>query len=74
MTLLIKDTRSRPMGMPEASIIFSVEAAGQVYNQTNEFVDLGGGVYHNVYLSIEVDRNMRNALCSSRQDTLELYD
>ena len=28
----------RPKGMPESTAIFSVEAAGQVYNQTNEFV------------------------------------
>ena len=28
--------------MPESTAIFSVEAAGQVYNQTNEFVYLGG--------------------------------
>ena len=33
----------RAKGMPEsAAITFSVEAAGQVYNQTNEFVHLGG--------------------------------
>ena len=32
----------RAKGMPESTIIFSVEAAGQVYNQTSEFVYLGG--------------------------------
>ena len=32
----------RTMGMPESTAIFSVEAAGQVYNKTNEFVYLGG--------------------------------
>ena len=32
----------RAKGMPESTGIFSVEAAGQVYNQTNEFVYLGG--------------------------------
>ena len=30
----------RAKGMPEATAIFSVEAAGQVYNQTNELVYL----------------------------------
>ena len=40
---------------------FSVEAAGQVYNQTNEFVYLGGNVNHNADLSIEADRRIRNA-------------
>ena len=29
-------------GVPESTAIFNVEAAGQVYNQTNEFVYLGG--------------------------------
>ena len=47
--------------MPESTVIFSVEAAGQVYNQTNEFVYLGGNVNHNADLSIEVDRRIRNA-------------
>ena len=32
----------RAKGMPESTAIFSVEAADQMYNQTNEFVYLGG--------------------------------
>ena len=63
----------RAKGMPEPTAIFSVEAAGQVYNQTNEFVYLGGNVNHNADLSIEVDRRIRNAWCSFRKYTLELY-
>ena len=46
--------------MPKASAIFSVEATDHVYNQTNEFVYLGGNANHNADLSIEVDRRMRN--------------
>ena len=46
----------RAKGMPEYLAIFSVEATGQAYNQTNEFVYLGGNVNHNTDLSIEVDR------------------
>ena len=64
----------RAKGMPESTATFSVEAAGQVYNQTNEFVYLGGNVNHNADLSIEVDRRIRNAWCSIRKYTLELYD
>ena len=60
--------------MPESTATFSVEAAGQVYNQTNEFVYLGGNVNHNADLSIEVDRRIRNAWCSFRKYTFELYD
>ena len=48
----------RAKGMPESTAIFSVEATGQVYNQTNEFVYLGGDVNHNADLSIEVDRRI----------------
>ena len=63
----------RAKGMPESTAIFSVEAASQVNNQTNEFVYLGGNVNHNTDLSIEVDRRIRNAWCSFRKYTLELY-
>ena len=58
--------------MPEFTAIFSVEAAGQVFNQTNEFVYLGGSVNHNANLSIEVDRRIRNAWRSFWKYTLEL--
>ena len=51
-----------------------MEAAGQVYNQTNEFVYLGGNANHNADPSIEVDQRIRNAWCSFRKYTLELYD
>ena len=64
----------RAKGMPESTAAFSVEAAGQVYNQTNEFVYLGGNVNHSADLSIEVDRRIRNAWRSFRKYTLELYD
>ena len=64
----------RAKRMPESTAAFSVEPAGQVYNQTNEFVHLGGNVNHNADLSIEVDRRIRNAWCSFLKYTLELYD
>ena len=64
----------RAKGMPESTATFSVEAAGKVYSQTNEFVYLGGNINHNAKLSIEADRRIRNAWCSFRKYTLELYD
>ena len=64
----------RAKGMPEPTTIFSVEAAGQVYSQANEFVYLRGNVNHNADLSIEIDRYIRNAWCSLWKYTLELYD
>ena len=36
--------RLRAKGMPESTATFSVEAADQVHNQTNECVYLGGNV------------------------------
>ena len=64
----------RAKGRPESTATFSVEAAGQVYDQVNEFVYLGGNVNHNADLSIEVDRRTPNAWCSFRKYSLELYD
>ena len=61
-------------GTPDAAATFSVEAAGQVYKQTNNFVYLGGNVNHDADLSIEVDRRIRNVWCSFRKYSLELYD
>ena len=63
----------RAKGMTESTAAFTVEAAGQEYNQTNEFGYLGGNVNHNADLSIEVDRRTRNVWCSFRKYTLELY-
>ena len=56
----------RTRRMPDAIATFSVEAAGQVYKQTHEFVYLGGNVNYHADLSIEVDRRIRNAWCSFR--------
>ena len=63
----------RAKGMAGFTATSSVEAAGQVYNQTDEFVYLGGNVNHNADLSIEVNRRIRNAWCSFRKYTLKLY-
>ena len=53
-----------PKGRREPAAIFSVEAAGLVYNQTNKLVYLGGNVNHNTDLPIVVNRCIRNAWCS----------
>ena len=58
----------------DSTTLFSVEAAGQVYNQTNEFVYLGGNISYDAGLSIEIDRRILNAWCIFRKYTLELYD
>ena len=61
-------------GMPKSTAIISGDAAGQVYDQTNEFVYLGGNFKHDADLSIEVDQRIRNVWCSSRKYALELND
>ena len=61
-------------GMPDSTDIFSVEAARQVFNQTNEFVFLGGGVSPNADLPMGVERCIRNASTRFRMHTLKLYD
>ena len=62
----------RAKGMSESTTIFSAEAAGTVYNQTNEFVYLGGNVNRNADLSIEIDRRIRNVWRSFRKYILKL--
>ena len=64
----------RTKGMSESIATFSVQAAGQLHNKTNEFVCLEGNVSHNANLSIAVNRRIRIAWCSFRKYTLEVYD
>ena len=64
----------RIRGMSDATATFSVEAAGHAYKQTHDFVYLGGDINHHADLSIEIDRRIRNAWCSSRMYSLEMYD
>ena len=64
----------RAKWMSEYIAIFSVEAGCQVYNQTNEFVYLGGNVNHNADLSIEIGRRIHNSRRTFRKYTLEVYD
>ena len=64
----------RTKGIPEAPAIFSVEAAGQVYNQANEFLYLGGNANQNAERSIDVGQRIPNAWFSFWEYTLEVYD
>ena len=64
----------RTKGVLDSTDTFSVEAAGQVYSQTNEFVYLAMNVNHGADLPIEVNPRIRNAWCSFRKYTLKLYD
>ena len=64
----------RTKGTPESIATFSVEAADQVYNQTNDFVFLEGNINHNADLSFEINRRARTTWCSFLKYALELYD
>ena len=64
----------RTKGIPESTATFSVEAAGQVYNGTKEFIHLGGNFNHNADMSTEINRRILKTWCSFRKQTLELYD
>ena len=64
----------RTKGVRESFAILSVEAAGQVHNQLDELVYLGGNINPNPDLSTKVNRRKPNAWCSFRKYTLELYD
>ena len=48
--------------------------SGSAVQPDERFVFLGGNDSHSADLPIEVDRRIRNAWCSSRKYTLELYD
>ena len=48
----------------KSTATFSVGAAGQVYNQMNEFVYLGENVNYNVDLTIGVNRRIHNGAAS----------
>ena len=64
----------RAKRMSESTATFSVEAAGQMYNQTTELAYLGRNINHNADLSIEIDRRIRNAWCSFWKYTLDMCD
>ena len=65
---------SRAKGVSKSTAIFSVETAGQVYNQANEFAYLRENVNHNAALPIEINRRIRNSWYSFWKCTLKLYD
>ena len=60
LTVLETNMCLRSRGMPESITIFSVQAVGRIYNQTNGFLYLGEYVNHNADLSIEIDRRIHN--------------
>ena len=53
---------------------FTINAAGQVYKQTTEFVYLGGAITANRDLSIEITRRLQRAWACFQRYKMEIYD
>ena len=57
-----------------ASNALRIEAAGQQYKQTTEFVYLGGAISESADLDIEIKRRIGAAWASARKYSSQLYD
>ena len=55
-------------------VSFAINAAGQVYKQTIEFVYLGGAISANKDLSIEITRRLQRAWACFQRYKMEIYD
>ena len=55
-------------------VSFTINAAGQVYEQTIQFVYLGGAITANRDLSIEISRRLQRAWACFQRYKMEIYD
>ena len=55
-------------------VSFTINAAGQVYKQTIEFVYLGGAITADRDLSIEIPRRLQRAWACFQRYKMEIYD
>ena len=55
-------------------VSFTINAAGEVYKQTIEFVYLGGAITADRDLSIEITRRLRRAWACFQRYKMEIYD
>ena len=58
----------------EGKVSFTVNAAGQLYKQTPEFVYLGGAITADRDLSIEITRRLQRAWGCFQRYKMEIYD
>ena len=56
------------------NLSFTINAAGQVYKQTIEFVYLGGAITADRDLSIEITRGLQRAWACFQRYKMEIYD
>ena len=55
-------------------VSFTINAAGQAYKQTIEFVHLGGAITADRDLSIEITRRLQRAWACFQRYKMEIYD
>ena len=55
-------------------VSFTINAAGQVFKQTNEFVYLDGAITTDTDLSIEISRRLQRAWAYFQRYKMEIYD
>ena len=55
-------------------VSFTINAAGQVFKQTVQFVYLGGAITAYRDLSIEITRRLQRAWACSQRYKMEIYD
>ena len=63
-----------PANPSRGKVSFKINAAGQVYKQTIEFVYLGGDITEDRDLSIEITRRLQRAWACFQRYKMEIYD
>ena len=69
-----KNRDSVPGSQTRGKVSFTINAAGQVYKQTIQFVYLGGAITADRDLSIEITRRLQRAWACFQRYKIEIYD
>ena len=75
--LTVSEAKTKIMCMQTkggGKVSFTINAAGQAYQQTIEFVHLGGGISADRDLSIEITRRLQRAWACFQWYKMEIYD
>ena len=72
---LRRESRDRvPANQRRGKVSFTINAAGQVYKQTIEFVHLGGAITADRDLNIEITRPLQRAWACFQRYKMDIYD
>ena len=75
--LTVSEAKTEMMGLETnggRKVSFTINAAGQVYKQTIEFVYLGGAITADRDLSIETTRRLQRAWACFQRYKMEIYN